>query len=140
MVLQVNKPDNVVYEPSYVLSPDVSEKFYPSKIKVIAQEVLSNELEGRLDKKCLEDWFEIPDNMESLTKDIANTIKMSVLEHLKLPRYKIIVQISLGQMKNQGVSISSRCMWEPSSDNYASVSFRDELVWASAIIFGIYTE
>lgn len=42
-----------------------------------------------------------------------------------LPRYKIIVQVVLGEMKNQGVRVASRCLWDTDTDNYASVSFKN---------------
>jgi len=40
-----------------------------------------------------------------------------------MPRYKIIVQGTLGQMKDQGVRVASRCLWDTSVDNYASTTF-----------------
>jgi hypothetical protein len=42
-----------------------------------------------------------------------------------LPRYKIIVQVVLGEMKNQGARVASRCLWDTDTDNYASVSFKN---------------
>ena len=40
-----------------------------------------------------------------------------------MPRYKIVVQATLGQMKDQGVRVASRCLWDTSVDNYASVTY-----------------
>ena len=44
---------------------------------------------------------------------------------ISTPRYKIIVQVTLGEMKDQGVRSTSRCLWDPSTDNYASSSFKN---------------
>ena len=59
---------------------------------------------------------------------------------MNIPRYKIIVQVTIGQMKDQGVKITSRSLWDTSTDNYATVSFQNEHIWASAIVFGLYTD
>lgn len=38
-------------------------------------------------------------------------------------RYKVVVQTTIGQMRDQGIRIASRCLWDPTTDNYASCSF-----------------
>ena len=40
-----------------------------------------------------------------------------------MPRYKYVVQVVLGQMKNQGVRVTSKCLWDANFDNHASYSF-----------------
>ena len=94
----------------------------------------------KVDEKWIEDWADFGDDFETLSKDIAIKIKCQCKEKLKLPRYKLIVQVTIGQRKDQGVRITSRCLWDTSTDNYASVKFQNEYIWASAIIFGLYTE
>ncbi len=42
---------------------------------------------------------------------------------LNYPRYKVVVQVVLGQNKHQGVKIASRCLWDTETDNYASFSY-----------------
>ena len=44
-------------------------------------------------------------------------------EQCNIPRYKIVVQVTLGQMKDQGVRVASRCLWDTQTDNYASVEY-----------------
>jgi hypothetical protein len=46
-----------------------------------------------------------------------------VTESLVIPRYKIIVQTSIGQQRDQGIRIASRCLWDVSTDNYTTVSY-----------------
>lgn len=55
-------------------------------------------------------------------------------------RYKIVVQVTIGQMKDQGVRVASRCLWDTATDNYASVHFKNQSLWCSAMVFGVYTE
>ena len=55
-------------------------------------------------------------------------------------RYKIVVQVTIGEMKDQGVRVASRCLWDTATDNYASVNFKNQSLWCSAMVFGVYTE
>lgn len=55
-------------------------------------------------------------------------------------RYKIVVQVTIGQMKDQGVRVASRCLWDTATDNYASVQFKNQSLWCSTMVFGVYTE
>lgn len=55
-------------------------------------------------------------------------------------RYKIVVQVTIGQMKDQGVRVASRCLWDTATDNYASVHLKNQSLWCSAMVFGVYTE
>lgn len=48
-----------------------------------------------------------------------------ILATLKLPRFKIVVQTVIGQMRDQGIRIASRCLWDTSTDNYASVQYKN---------------
>ena len=61
-------------------------------------------------------------------------------EECNIPRYKIVVQVTVGQMKDQGVPVASRCLWDTATDNYTSVEYQNQHLWCSAMIFGLYTE
>jgi len=45
------------------------------------------------------------------------------VDKLKKTRFKIVVQTTIGQMRDQGIRIASRCLWDPTTDNYASCSY-----------------
>ena len=42
---------------------------------------------------------------------------------MNIPRYKIIVQVTIGELKDQGIRVASRCLWDVATDNYTSVSY-----------------
>lgn len=129
------------YEPTYATEPDDSERFSLTRVKTIANDTLREELEMALvDDKWIEDWADFGDDFESLSKVIADKVKKRCKETICLPRFKILVQVTIGQRKDQGVSIASRCLWDTNTDNYASASYRNEIIWASCIVFGVYTE
>ena len=82
----------------------------------------------------MEDWSDFGDQLEELSKDIADKIKEKCKSTMDLPRYKIVVQVTIGQMRDQGVRITSRSLWDTTTDNYATVSYQNQNIWASAIL------
>ena len=45
------------------------------------------------------------------------------MPELNHTRYKIIVQVLIGEQKGEGLRIATRCLWDPEADNYASHTF-----------------
>ena len=116
--------------PTYAMNPCEHEKFYPSDAKKICERVLSAQLDhATYDDESAKEWI----------LKIGNSIK-SEIKLLKIPRYKVAVQVSIGQMKDQGVSVASRCLWDIGTDNYASVNYTNETLWANAMVFVLYTD
>ncbi|GMI01391.1 hypothetical protein TrLO_g1148 [Triparma laevis f. longispina] len=127
--------------PTYIMQPSETEKFYPSEVKSIADSVMKEELDGdKITKEMVMDWYEDGEDFEVLSKLIADKIRQKVKETLNVHRYKLIVQVTLGQMKDQGVRITSRCLWDTQTDNYASIDYKNEHIWGSAMVFGLYAE
>jgi tctex1 domain-containing protein 2 len=42
----------------------------------------------------------------------------------KIPRYKLLVQVVIGELKGQGVRIMSQCLWDEKLDNFADCTFK----------------
>merc|ERR1711918_295821 len=57
--------------------------------------------------------------------NISETIKMKVKEECNTPRYKVVVQVTTGELKDQGVRVASRSLWDTATDNYSSSSFQN---------------
>jgi len=145
-----------VVQPTYIMKPEETEKFYPSQAKKIAEDVLNWEMResssedvaengtiggsSRINEKLMEDWIDFGDDVESIAKDLSDKIRKRCKKELNLPRYKLVVQVTLGQRNNQGVQISSRCLWDTATDNYAAASYQNKFVWISALVFALYTE
>ena len=116
--------------PTYAMNPSENEKFYPSKAKDICETVLTAQLDNATyDDESAKEWI----------FKIGNSIKNEI-KSLKIPRYKVAVQVTIGQMKDQGVSVASRCLWDISNDNYASVNYTNNTLWANVMVFVLYTD
>ena len=69
--------------------------------------------------------------------DMSKVIKNKVKE-LNFPRYKIICQVIIGQMGDQGMQTASRCLWNEATDRSTTVSYKNSSLWAVAIIHAVY--
>ncbi|MBN3302226.1 TC1DA protein, partial [Amia calva] len=74
-----------------------------------------------------------------MTKTISEVIKARVKD-LMIPRYKIIVLISIGQLNEQNMRVGSRCLWDPTNDTFSSYSFRNDSLFAVANVYAVYFE
>ena len=112
--------------------PKDNEKFYPSKTKELIKSALEN---------CLNNYeFDVeglPAKTEELTKSVREAVRAGESQS---GRYKLVVQVVIGEIKNQGLKITSKCLWDTNSDNYASYTHRTETYYCTAIVFGCYNE
>ncbi len=53
-------------------------------------------------------------------------------------RYKLLVQVVIGQQKGEGVRMGTRCFWDSESDNYASDTFSNDSLFCVATAYGVY--
>ena len=120
------------HNPTYRTEPKEDQKFDPAAVKSVVDAIFLEQIE----KKNLV-WDE--EECRELSLDLCDEIKEKV-KALAFPRYKIIVQVSVGENKKQGVLVTSRCLWNTNTDNYCSVSYKNDQIWANAIIFGAYTQ
>ena len=72
-------------------------------------------------------------------KELSDAIKEKVKD-LNYIRYKLVVQVSIGQKRGQGVRLASRCLWDTSTDNFTTTFFENESVFCLAQVYGLYYE
>lgn len=58
------------------------------------------------------------------SKELSSKI-LELLKKCGYPRYKFIVQVVITSTSGQGIRVASRFLWDPSTDNYASASFKN---------------
>lgn len=70
---------------------------------------------------------------------IFQIIKARVKE-MMIPRFKIICTVHIGESKNSGLWVGSRCLWDASCDTYSTFEYRNKTLFAIGTVFGIYYE
>ena len=112
------------------MSPEEENVFNGAKVKQVAEEVMEKEIR---------DTVYDPAICGELACDLAVKIKRKVKD-LNFPRYKIVCHVTVGQVGNQGLEAASRCVWDPKTDNFVCVSYRNGTIFAIALIHAVYFE
>nr|XP_033772243.1 tctex1 domain-containing protein 4 [Geotrypetes seraphini]XP_033772244.1 tctex1 domain-containing protein 4 [Geotrypetes seraphini] len=115
-------------ENTYRMVPEEGFKFDVSR----AQQVLESILSSRLSNTTYN-----PVNTGQLGQSLTDLIRSKVKELLP-PRYKLVCNVIVGQMGNQGLRVASRCVWDHENDNFASATYTNPSLFAVAVVHGLY--
>jgi tctex1 domain-containing protein 2 len=77
----------------------------------------------------------------SLPAQLANELSTSIKDAVKalgLPRYKLVVHVTLGQQAGQGMRVASRGLWDAATDSFVSETYENASLFACAQVYGIY--
>jgi len=112
------------------MKPRDDERFVPREVEVIIREIMEKKLRKAKfdDQKC-----------KVLALELCTEIKEKVKD-LNIPRYKVVLQSVIGEVKGQGAYIASRCLWDTETDNYASFSMKNSSLFCVLMVFGLYLE
>ena len=80
-----------------------------------------------------------PKTASIVSKELSELIKENV-KQLNYTRYKIIVQVTLGQKRGQCTRVTSRCLWDVNTDNFATDYAETQSCFCSAQVYALYIE
>ncbi|XP_072879889.1 dynein light chain Tctex-type protein 2B isoform X1 [Chlorocebus sabaeus] len=109
-------------ENTYILRPVFQQRFRPSVVKDCIHAVLKEELANAEYS---------PEEMPQLTKHLSENIK-DKLKEMGFDRYKMVVQVVIGEQRGEGVFMASRCFWDADTDNYTHDVFMNSRSVAQA--------
>nr|XP_004668390.1 dynein light chain Tctex-type protein 2B isoform X2 [Jaculus jaculus] len=115
-------------ENTYILRPIFQQRFRPSVVKGCIHAVLKEELENAEYS---------PEEMPQLTKRLSETIK-DKLKELGYDRYKMVVQVVIGEQRGEGVFMAARCFWDADTDNYTHDIFMNDTLFCVVAAFGCF--
>ncbi len=98
----------------------------------LVENILSKELE------YLNDIDYDPEMARKESVILSDNIK-SKIKNL-FPRYKYVVQVTIGGKFNQGIKVASKCFWDKERDNFASHTVSNATLFAVATVYGLYYE
>ena len=115
-------------ENSYSLGPNENQKFNASRVQKLVNDILANHLENVKyePNKCR-------DMVQLLSDEIKTRIKSIVYK-----RYKLVVNLTIGQNTGNSIIIASRALWNTDCDNGCTVQFKNSSLYAIASIFAVY--
>uniref|UniRef100_A0A1I7Z6W6 Tctex1 domain-containing protein 4 n=1 Tax=Steinernema glaseri TaxID=37863 RepID=A0A1I7Z6W6_9BILA len=109
-------------EEGFVLRPPPSQKFPKAEAKTRLQKVVAEALHDKVfDAAQAARWADLV--AEKVREELNGTVSLepsgpleAELSELKLPRYKYVVQVSLGEQRGQGLTINSGVFWDSDTD------------------------
>uniref|UniRef100_H2QP08 Dynein light chain Tctex-type 2B n=1 Tax=Pan troglodytes TaxID=9598 RepID=H2QP08_PANTR len=105
-----------------------SRVFRPSVVKDCIHAVLKEELANAEYS---------PEEMPQLTKHLSENIK-DKLKEMGFDRYKMVVQVVIGEQRGEGVFMASRCFWDADTDNYTHDVFMNDSLFCVVAAFGCF--
>lgn len=119
-----------IWQPPYAAKPGADERFIPREVEAVIKDVLDRKLRSA----------EYDDaRSRSMALELCEDVKQRVKE-LNIPRYKLVLQAVIGEVKGQGAYIASRCLWDSNTDCYASFSMKNSSLFCVLMVFGLYLE
>ncbi|XP_072329825.1 dynein light chain Tctex-type protein 2B [Scyliorhinus torazame] len=115
-------------ENTYSIRPTFHHRFKTAVVKAKINNVLKEELSN---------MFYNPEEIPYVTKKIAEAIKTRVKE-CAFDRYKLVVQVVIGEQRGEGVKMAARCFWDADTDNFAQAVYMNESLFCVAAAFGCY--
>ncbi|XP_015216899.1 dynein light chain Tctex-type protein 2B isoform X2 [Lepisosteus oculatus] len=110
-------------ENSYIIRPNYQHKLKPGVVKECIHQVLKAELASR--------QFD-PEEVPVLTRSLSDSIKDRVKE-MGFDRYKLVVQVVIGEQRGEGVKMAARCFWDEDTDSYAQDVFMNPVLCGCCI-------
>ncbi|KAL2090130.1 hypothetical protein ACEWY4_014818 [Coilia grayii] len=113
---------------TYLIRPNYQHKFKAGVAKECIRTVLRDSL-----MNVMYD----PEQSQALSKQLADKIK-DKLKEVGFERYKLVVQVVLGEQRGEGVKMAARCFWDADTDSYVQDIFMNESLFCVAVAFGSY--
>lgn len=97
------------------------------KLRQIITEELEKELQGKHydSPNCVKQAAKISQGVETRVKSISKT------------HTKVVAVVFIGEIRDQGIEITSQCLWDPLTDSFATASFRNHSLFAVCTVFTV---
>lgn len=118
------------YENTYQMEPDDDHKVDLARLRRVATSVIETAISGYKYDSKQGKQFSL-----GLAERVRNQIKQ-----LPFQRYKMIVQVTIGEKKGQDLRVASRCMWDVKWDRHLTISKETQDAYVTVTIFLVYTE
>lgn len=121
------------YENSYQLEPGQGQRFSSSRVEKVVRAVLENHLANMKYEasKCRDMTMMLSDEVRTRLKSIV------------FKRYKLIVSVCMGQndaRSRTSLVVASRALWDATVDNFVTVDFKNDSLYAICTVFAVYHE
>ncbi|XP_055495224.1 dynein light chain Tctex-type protein 2-like [Leucoraja erinacea] len=76
---------------------------------------------------------------KALTLSLSDDVR-SIAKELTPERFKLIARVFMGELKNQGLTIASRFLWDPEHDSWCESRFQTNSFFVVTTVYALYFE
>ena len=101
-----------------------------------SQEVIKHIITEELDKSL----FDCDYDSERCVAQCANISQAveSRVKEITSQETKVLAVVYIGEIRDQGLEITSQCLWDPETDNFVTASFRSKTLFAVCTVFTVH--
>ncbi|XP_004644634.1 tctex1 domain-containing protein 2 [Octodon degus] len=70
--------------------------------------------------------------------DVAQELRECWFGQMGFDRYKMVVQVVIGEQRGEGVFMAARCFWDADTDNYTHDVFMNDSLFCVVAAFGCF--
>ena len=118
------------YENTFRTEPDDDHRVDVARLRRVATSVIETAISGYK--------YDATQGKQFATA-LADRIRSQVRQ-LPFQRYKVVVQVVIGQKKGQDLRVASRCVWDMKWDRHLTITKETNDAFVTVIIFHVYTE
>eukprot|EP00045_Choanoeca_perplexa_P021813 m.7442 g.7442 ORF g.7442 m.7442 type:complete len:123 (-) comp8825_c0_seq1:62-430(-) len=113
---------------TFIIRPDYAHKFRPAAAQELIHSVLAEFFVGKeYDTEACLNWCQ---EVSDLVKD--------KLKELQLPRYKYVVNTTIGEQRGAGVKVGAKCLWDSDTDQLAQDVYVSDSLYCSVAAYAVY--
>lgn len=99
------------------------------------QEVIKHIITEELDNSLMDCDYDSQGCVAKCAK-ISQAVELKVKE-ITPPETKVVSVVYIGEIRDQGLEITSQCLWDPETDNFVTASFRSKSLFAVCTVFTV---
>ncbi|XP_078261534.1 dynein light chain Tctex-type protein 2-like [Rhinoraja longicauda] len=140
---ELEEEDDEVFEEPLMWKPSLVKQRLANTFKMVPDRefdfaAVAKRINEALQVKFKHKEFETK-QFKALTLSLSDDIR-SIAKELTPERFKIIVRVFMGELKNQGLTIASRFLWDPEHDSWCESQFQTTSFFVVVTVYAVYFE
>ena len=115
-------------EPTYKLDPDVRPN--PTRIESYVQRYVT---------PMLNNYVYDAESASKYSRALAASVT-DAMKHMDMPRYRFVVNVTIGGKCGQAFGLTSRCLWDDKRDNFATIQFKGKDYFIVITVHAVYLD
>uniref|UniRef100_UPI00398F6ABB dynein light chain Tctex-type protein 2-like isoform X1 n=1 Tax=Pristiophorus japonicus TaxID=55135 RepID=UPI00398F6ABB len=140
---ELEEEDDDVFEEPLTWKPSLVKQRVANTYKMVPDKEFDFAAVERRVDELLKDKLKFMEfninSCKALTLSLSDDIR-AIAKELAPDRFKLIARVFFGEMKNQGLTIASRFLWDPEHDSWCASLYRTNTFFVVGTVYAVYFE